>query len=71
LNDLVASFINDVGVTGLLTIKSIGNLDTSTHVISGLYAVSISSVQEFLSGLAIWMDALIEEVDDVDQNDLH
>jgi len=68
LNDLVASFIDDVGVTSSLTIKSIGNLDTSTHVISGLYAIFISSFQEFPSGLATWMDALIEEVDDVDQN---
>ncbi len=71
MNDLVASFINDVGVTGSVTTKSIRNLDTSTHVISRLYAVSISSIQEFLSGLATWMDALIEEVDDVDQNNLH
>jgi hypothetical protein len=42
LNDLVASFIDDIGVTGLLTIELIGNLDTSTHVISmsSLYPVS-------------------------------
>ncbi|KAH9554008.1 hypothetical protein CY35_08G042000 [Sphagnum magellanicum] len=52
LNDLVAFFIDDVGVTGLLTTESIRNLDTSTHVISGFYAVSISSVQEFLSVLS-------------------
>jgi len=57
LNDLVAYFIDDVGVTGPLTTESIGNLDTSTHVINSLYAVSISSVQEFLSGLVTWMDA--------------
>jgi hypothetical protein len=70
LNDLVAFFINHVGVTGPFITESIGNLDTSTHVISGLYVVSISSVQEFLSGLASWMDALIEEADDADQNNL-
>jgi hypothetical protein len=70
LNDLVASFVNDIRVISPLTTESIGNLDTSTHVISGLYIVSISSVQEFLSGLATWMDALIEEADDVDQNNL-
>lgn len=57
-------------MTGLLTTKLIGNLDTSTHVINGLYVVSISNVQEFLSGLAIWMDALIEEVDGANQNNL-
>jgi hypothetical protein len=44
LNDLIAFFINDVGVNGLLTTESIRNLDTSTHVISGLYVVSIFSV---------------------------
>ncbi len=71
LNDLVASFINDVGVTGSLTTKSIRNLDTSTHVISGLYAVSRTSVQKFLSGLVNWMDVLIEKANDVDQNNLH
>jgi hypothetical protein len=57
LNDLVPSFIDDVGVNCPFTTESIGNLDTSTHVISSFYAVSISSVQEFLSGLATWMDA--------------
>ncbi len=70
LNDFIASFIDDVGVTGLLIIESIGNLDTSTHVINGLYVVFISSVQEFLSILATWMDALIQEANDVDYNNL-
>jgi len=66
LNDLVASFIDDVGVISPLTTKLIVNLDTSTHVLSGFYAISISNVQEFLSGLATWMDALIEKAGDVD-----
>jgi len=66
LNDLIASFIDDVGVTSSFTIESIGNLSTSTHGINGLYVVSIFSVQKFLSSLAIWMDALIEEANDVD-----
>jgi hypothetical protein len=44
LNDLVASFIDNVAVTSPLTIELIGNLDTSTHVISSLYAIFISSV---------------------------
>jgi len=66
LNDLIASFIDDIGVTSLFIIESIGNLGTSTHGINGLYAVSISSVKEFLNSLAIWMDALIEEAYDVD-----
>jgi hypothetical protein len=70
LNDLIAFFIDDVGVISPFTIELIRNLDTSTHVISGLYVVFISNVQEFLSSLATWMDALIEKADDVDQNNL-
>ncbi len=70
LNDLVAFFIDNIGMTSPLTTESIRNLDTSTHVINNLYVVSISSVQEFLSSLATWMDALIEEANDVDQNNL-
>jgi hypothetical protein len=52
LDNLIASFIDDVGVTGLLTAESIANIDPSIHVISGRYAVALSSVREFLVGLA-------------------
>jgi hypothetical protein len=44
LNNLVASFIDNVGMISPFTIESIGNLDTSTHVINRLYVISISSV---------------------------
>jgi mannose/fructose/N-acetylgalactosamine-specific phosphotransferase system component IID len=53
-NDLVASFIDNVGMTGPLTTESIGNLDTSTHVINGLmsslYQVSNSFYMVWLLG---------------------
>ncbi|KAH9562545.1 hypothetical protein CY35_05G077800 [Sphagnum magellanicum] len=42
MDNLIASFIDDVGVTGLLTAESIANIDPSTHVISGRYAVALS-----------------------------
>jgi len=52
LDNLIASFINDVRVTGPLTTELIANIDTLTHIISGRYVVALSSVREFLVGLA-------------------
>ena len=69
-NDLIGYFIGDLGVTGLLTPESIAALDPATHVVSGHYAVAIVSVQEFLRGLATWVDALIDESSITEQKDL-
>jgi hypothetical protein len=44
LDNLIASFIDDVGVIVPLIAESIANIDPSTHVISGHYAVALSSV---------------------------
>jgi hypothetical protein len=52
LDNFIASFIDDVGVIGPLTAESIANINPSTHIISGRYAVALSSVREFLVGLA-------------------
>jgi hypothetical protein len=57
-------------VIGPLTAESIANIDPSTHVISGHYAVALSSVREFLVGLASWVDTLLNEADESDQNGL-
>ncbi len=70
LDNFIASFIDDVGVTGPLTAKLIANIDPSTPVINGRYAVTLSSVQEFLVGLASWADTLLNKADESDQNDL-
>jgi hypothetical protein len=70
LDNLIASFINDVGVTGPLTAKLIVNIDPLTHVISGRYVVALSSIREFLVGLASWADTLLNEADESDQTDL-
>jgi len=59
LDNLIASFIDDVGVNGPLTGESFANIDPSTHVISGRYAVALSSVREFLIGLASWANTLL------------
>jgi len=52
LDNLIASFIDDVGVTRPLTADLIANIDPLTHVISGRYVVALSSVRKFLVGLA-------------------
>jgi len=69
LDNLMASFIDNVGVTGPLTTESIANIDPSTNVISGRYAVALSSVREFFIGLASWANTLLNEADESDQND--
>jgi hypothetical protein len=70
LNDLVGFFKEDVGVEGPLDAEAIGDLDLLTHVTDGKYAVQLSSVHEFLCGLASWIDTLIDEAIDVDRNNL-
>jgi hypothetical protein len=70
LDDLVTSFIDDVGVIGPLSPEAIANLKVSEHVISGRYAVQLSSVREFVSGLAPWADFIVDEVDPVQRSDL-
>ncbi|KAH8940421.1 hypothetical protein BDL97_15G087400 [Sphagnum fallax] len=50
---LVASLMEDVGVTRPLIVETTVNLDASSHVISGRYAVSLSSV-----------DSIVDEVDE-------
>jgi len=66
LDNLIASFIDDVGVTGPLIAKLIANIDPLTHVISGRYVVALSSVREFLVGLVSWADTLLNEADESD-----
>ncbi len=70
LDDLVTSFIDDVGVIGPLSPEAIANLEVSEHVISGRYAVQLSYVREFVSGLASWADSIVDEVDPVQRSDL-
>jgi len=70
LDNLIASFIDDVGMIGPLTTESITNIDPLTHVISGRYAVALSNVREFLVGLASWANTLLNVADESDQNDL-
>jgi hypothetical protein len=70
LDNFIASFIDDVGVTGPLNAESIMNIDPSTHMISGRYAIAQSSVREFLVGLVSWADTFLNEADESNQNDL-
>ncbi len=70
LNALVNFFINDIGMSGLFTIKSIQHLDQTTHVFNRYYVVSLLNVQKFLVDLASWVEGIINEIDEVKQNEL-
>jgi hypothetical protein len=61
---LVASLMEDVGVTGPFTTEAIVTLDASSHVISGRYAVPLSFIREFVNSLASWVDFIVDEVDE-------
>jgi len=67
---LVASLMEDVGVTGPLTIEVIMNLDASSHVINGRYAVPLFSVREFVNDMASLVDSIIDEVDEGQRSEL-
>jgi hypothetical protein len=51
LNDLIGSFIDDIGVTRSFIAESIQDLDLMTHVFNGRYVVYLSNVQNFLVSL--------------------
>ncbi|CAK9276214.1 unnamed protein product [Sphagnum jensenii] len=67
---LVASIMEDVGITGPLTTETIANLDASSHVISGRYVVPLSFVREFVSDLASWVDSIVDEADEGQRSEL-
>jgi len=62
--------MEDVGVTGPFIAEAIANLNASSHVISDCYAVPLSSVREFISGLASWVDSIVDEANEGQQNEL-
>ncbi|CAK9203876.1 unnamed protein product [Sphagnum troendelagicum] len=67
---LVASLMEDVGVTRPLIAEMIANLDASNHVINGRYAIRLSFVREFVNGLASWVDSIIDEANEGQRNEL-
>ncbi len=67
---LVASLMEDVGVTGPFTAEGIANLNASSHVISGCYAVPLSSIREFISGLASCVYSIVDEANESQRNEL-
>ncbi|OAE26611.1 hypothetical protein AXG93_4542s1320 [Marchantia polymorpha subsp. ruderalis] len=70
LDDIVTSFVDDVGVIGPLSPEAIANFDVSAYVISGRYAFQLSFVREFVSGLAYWADSIVDKVDTNQRSDL-
>jgi hypothetical protein len=65
LDVFVSSFINDIGVIGPLIAESIQDLDPTTHVFNGRYVVFLLNVQEFLIGLANWVEGIINKANEV------
>jgi hypothetical protein len=62
-DDLVVTFVEDVGILGLLTDDVIANLDPLYNVIRGNHAMYLASIQKFVNGLAFWLDSIDDEVD--------
>jgi hypothetical protein len=62
--------MEDVGVIGPFTADAITNLNASSHVINGCYAVPLSSVCEFIIGLASWVDSIVDEANEGQRNEL-
>lgn len=67
---LVATFTNNVGVNGSLNAKSIVNIDLSTHVIVGHYAVASSDVEKFIIDLTLKIEILLNKAEKSNLNDL-
>ena len=61
LEQLIASYIKEVGAIGPLTDEAVAALDLSIYVVSGHYAVSLDNVHEFVLGLASWTDVIVSQ----------
>ncbi len=70
LVSLVASLMEDVGVTGPLTVETIANFDALSHVTNGRYVVPLFYVREFISGLASWVDFIVDEANEGQRSEL-
>jgi hypothetical protein len=69
-DDLIQNYISTVGGVGPLGEGALQALDDTTHVISGLYAVSFFSVSEFLCGLGSWVENVITAADNDEKKHL-
>jgi hypothetical protein len=67
---LIRTFIEDVGVEGPLAQDVLSLRDPETLVSSGSYTVSLAKVRDYVCGLASWVEALITEADNDQQNQL-
>lgn len=62
LNDLVASFIDDVGAIEPFTSNAFTNLDALNYVISNSCVVTMYSVQKFVNGMTSWTNSIVDKV---------
>ena len=64
LEQLIASYIKEVGAIGPLTDEAVAALDLPIYVVSGHYAVSLDNVREFVLGLASWTNAIVSQAEE-------
>ena len=67
---LIRTFIKDVGVEGPLAHDVLSLRDPETHVSSGSYTVSLAKVRDYVCGLASWVETLVTEAYNDQQNQL-
>lgn len=70
LDNLVETFIDDIGVIGQFNAESIANIDLLTHVIVTHYAIALFNVQKFLICPAFWVETLLNKATESDLNNL-
>ena len=64
MEQLIASYIEEVGAIGPLTDEAVAALDLSIYVVSDHYTVSLDNVREFVLGLASWTDAIVSQAEE-------
>lgn len=67
---LVSNLMEEVGGLGPLSEVGLRELNPALHVSSGKFAVPLAKVEDFLVGLASWVEALLDETEPGDKNDL-
>jgi hypothetical protein len=66
LEQLIASYIAEIGAIGPLSDEAVTALDVTSYLVSGHYAVALDNVREFVLGLASWTDAILSQADDIE-----
>jgi hypothetical protein len=70
LDNLIATYMEEVGAIGPLSDAVLEQLDRHRHAISGRFAVRLDKVHEFLAGLAAFVESTIEEANESERTQL-